>query len=234
MMRRMKWEDDDSNEIYPSKMYIIVMFDKYGTSDGVVTEKYSGNTAYFDSINDAMEFIKHIKSKNYEFNKERTFKIKAVPFEDYYNAYRKEHGGRRLTKKQREDLLEELNSSDDGRSPYTWLMLTDEIEPRDTEEIFRKASGYRPGHPGSPEDWERGKKAVKEYLEGIDRKKKSTKPKLKRQKKTVLETVLPSAGKIKSLKKKAESKLKNIVPTKINLRKKKTRKVVKRKTGGKK
>jgi hypothetical protein len=72
---------------------------------------------------------------------------------------------------------------------------------------------------------------VKEGLipedEDKDRKKKSTKPKSKRVKKSVLETFLPTTTKIKSMKDKAEAKIKSVYsPVTLNLRKKKPKKVV--------
>lgn len=220
---------EDSTTILPAKQWVVYYEDGY-------TKRNIGKDSHIESRQDAEDVAKYYKDK-YPDRKGK-YIIKAEPFEDVWGQiYGYARGGRRLTQKQREEIIERINASDDGRSPYPWLMLSDEIESRDIEEIFKKASGYRPGHPGTPEDWERGKKAVKEYLEGIDRKKKKTAPKSKRIKKTALEAILPTKSKIKSMKSRAEAKIKSVYspPVTLNLRKKKAKKVVsKRKPSGKK
>lgn len=220
---------EDSKTILPAKQWVVYYEDGY-------VRRNIGKNSLIESRQDAEDVAKYYKNK-YPDRKGK-YIIKAEPFEDVWGQiYGYARGGRRLTQKQKDDILEAIESSDNGVSPYPWTMLSDEIEPRDIDEIYKKASGYHPGHPGGPEDWERGKKAVKEYLEGIDRKKKSAKPKSKRIKKTALETILPSKSKIKSMKNKAEAKIKSVYspPVTLNLRKKKMKKVVsKRKTGGKK
>jgi len=221
-------------EIYPAKVYVIDVYDLYGNFRKRLKDPYPSKAiSYYESIKEAKEDLKHRKELGIEFHEGDVFKIKSIPFDEAYpGVYGYPHGGRRYNKEQVKKILEKQENeaywSDDGS--YSGPRVTNEIEGRDEYEIFMNAINHDTSKPGSVE---KGMKAIKEYRDGLmDRKKKSAKPKSKRIKKTIFETVLPTTSKIKSMKDKAEAKIKSVYnPVKLNLRKKKPKKVVsKRKT----
>lgn len=173
-----------AEEIYPAKVYVVDVFDMYGVFDHRLKDPYpSTSYSYYDSVKEAQEDIKYRKQKRpHYFEKGFKFKIHAIPFDEAYpGVYGYPHGGRRYNKDQVKKLMkeqqEEADASDDGS--YSGPRVTDEIEGREMEHIFWKAVG---GHgKRTREDYERGYKALKEYQEGIeDRKKTPTELKVKR------------------------------------------------------
>jgi len=228
-------------EIYPTKVYVVDVFDQYGTFEQRLKDPYpSTSYSYYDSIKDAQDDINwRKKNRPHQFDKGFKFKIHPIPFDEAHpGAYGYPHGGKRYNKEQVAKIMKEQEEeaywSDDGS--YSGPRVTDEIEGRDYDHIFMKAF-YGAKHQNKNitdrEAYDIAHQAVKEYVDGIkDRKKKSAKPKPKRIKKTIFETVLPTTSKIKSMKDKAEAKIKSVYsPVKLNLRKKKPKKVVsKRKT----
>lgn len=170
-----------AKEIYPAKVYVVDVFDVHGVFDKRLKDPYPSNSySYYNSIKEARDDIEYRKKRGYEFDKGDTFKITAIPFDEAY-PHRYVHGGRRYNKDQVKKIMadqeEEAYWSDDGS--YSGPRVTDEIEGRDLEHIFWKAVG---GHgKRTREDYNRGYKAVKEYQEGIeDRKKMSSETKIKR------------------------------------------------------
>lgn len=170
-----------AKEIYPAKVYVIDVYDIHGRYSKRLKDPYpSESFSYYDSIKEARDDIEYRKKRGYEFNKGDTFKITSIPFEEAY-PHRHVHGGRRYNKEQVKKIMkeqqEEADASDDGS--YSGPRVTDEIEGRELEHIFWKAVG---GHgKRTREDYERGYKALKEYQEGIeDRKKTPTELKVKR------------------------------------------------------
>jgi hypothetical protein len=232
-----------AEEIYPAKVYVVDVFDVHGTFDKRLKDPYpSESYSYYDSIKEAKEDIEYRKKRGYEFDRGDTFKIKSIPFEEAY-PHRYAYGGRRYNKEQVKKLLkkqtEEAYWSDDGS--YSGPRVTDEIEGRDIDNIFWKAFyGEKNKTVTDREAYNGAYEAVREYTEGIkDRKKKKSVSKSKRATNAAVKAFLPTGNKIKSIKNKAEEKIKSVYsPVKLNLRKKKTatkpkRKVIKKVRGKK-
>jgi hypothetical protein len=224
-------------EIYPTKVYVVDIYTIHDTFRKRLKDPYpSTSIAYYDTIKDAEHDIAYRKKHGVEFNEGDKIKIRSVPFDEMVpGIYGYPHGGRRYNKEQVKKLIaqreKESEWSDNGSSSVPWD-ITDEIEGRDEYEIFMNAINHDTSKSGSIE---KGMKAIKEYREGIeDRKKKKSASKSKRATNAAVKAFLPTGNKIKSMKNKAEEKIKSVYsPVKLNLRKKKTatkpkRKIVKK------
>lgn len=171
-------------EIYPSKVYVVEIRDLYGNFKKLLKNPYPQNsTAYYDTMKEAKEDIDYRKKhKSYEFEHDDKISIKAVPFSDAYpGIYDSKLGvSKRYTSKQIKDIIANRDESHSYGPPYKYFpYVTDELEGKDEYEIFMDAIGHDTSKPGAIE---RGMKAIKEYREGIeDRKKKTSKPKPKRK-----------------------------------------------------
>jgi|WetSurMetagenome_2_1015567.scaffolds.fasta_scaffold316740_2 hypothetical protein len=241
-----------ANEIYPAKVYVVDVFDLYGVFEKRLKDPYpSTSYSYYDSVKEAQEDINWRKqNRPNQFEKGDKFKIHAIPFNEAYpGVYGYPHGGRRYNKEQVKKLIaqrdEESASSDDGSSSIPWD-VTDEIEGRDQNNIFWKAFyGEKNKNITDREAYNRAYKAVKEYQEGIeDRKKTPTETKIKRainktdkklKKIYGLENVGERANKVisvKTTKKNLDSKTKKTLAVAVPRKKKVTgkpkRKVIKK------
>lgn len=236
-----------ADEIYPAKVYVVDVFDMYGVFDQRLKEPYpSKSYSYYDSVKEAQEDINWRKqNRPNQFNKGDKFKIHQIPFDEAYpGVYGYPHGGRRYNKEQVQKMMKENEEdaywSDDGSFPGP--RVVDEIEGRDQEQIFWKAF-YGEKNKGltDREAYKGAYEALKEYQEGIqDRKKMSTKSKIKRAfKKTDkklkqvygLENVGAKAEKVlstKTKKKSLDSKTKKVLAVSALRKKKPQKKVVKR------
>jgi len=163
-------------ELYPANVYVVEVRDLYGNF------KNRFKTPY-DTIKEAKEDIEYRKKhKDYQFERDDEFSIKAVPFSDAYpGIYDSKLGvSKRYTAKQIKDIIAARDDSYSYGPPYKYFpYVTDELEGRDEYEIFMDAIGHDTSKPGAIE---RGMKAIKEYREGIkNRKKTPIKTKSKRK-----------------------------------------------------
>jgi len=208
----MRREDKDY-DIIPSTQWIILYEDKSGIRPMIDVKKHS-----IESYEDAREVAQYYKEKYPNRYKHGKITFKKVPYEEVWgDIYRRgAHGGRRykVTPRERENIRKEQEESDSYGPPYREFpqLSDDEIEPRSQEDIYRMG----------------GLKALKEYEEGInDRKKKSSKSKIKRPLNQKAGDKLQSMYTIKNFGVNAGTKLESIYRIKKNSKSPK-RKVIKK------
>lgn len=178
-------------EIIPSRMFKVGIYNEHGDLVRFITKPYPPyNTQYFDTIDEARYAVRHHKDRygDLSWYRNATYKVMSANVDEEVlpHYYTKPHGGQRFkyTKEELAKIRKDREESYSYGPPYiNYPRLPDEdIEGRSEYKIFMDAAGHKPGHALTSDMIDKGRKALKEYQEGIrNRKKKTIKTKSKRK-----------------------------------------------------